>query len=328
MSNNNSDQKRARRIKIFTWIAILLVCFILRIIFYKLEQTEESEPIAPNQSQEYVEPIDGELLLTMIDVGQADAFLFRQNGKTALVDCGTRSSGKDVANYLKSNNIERIDYLFGTHPHDDHMGGMYDIITNVKVGKVIIPEVEAGLVTSNWYLKLMNELKSKEYTVEYPKVGSVYSLGDAKIKVIGPISKETSNLNNYSTVLKVSFGEMDIVMTGDAEKAVEDELLEAGTDLSAEILKLGHHGSDTSTSIAFLNAVNPNYALISSGVGNKYDHPLPSTMENLKQRKITVYRTDESGTVELIITNNDVQFSCEPGSYLCGTEVAERSAKE
>lgn len=327
MANTNNDRKKQIS-KIIVTIAILLIATVVT-----ANQVGESEPsntgTQPNgqTSSSEVQNPQGELRLTMIDCGQADSFLLEQNGETCLVDCGTRSTGKDVVQYLKDKGITKIDYLFGTHPHDDHMGGMYDVITNFEIGKVIIPKVKDGTVTTNWYLKLMKELKQNSYNIEYVSLGTIYQLGQATINVIGPINEPDENKNNYSTVLKVSFGEMDIIMTGDAEKKVEQDIIESGINLDAEILKVGHHGSDTSTSEAFLDAISPDYALISTEVGNKYDHPIKVTMDNLKSRNIEVYRTDENGTVVAHITTEDVSFDCQPGDYLSGTELAERSTK-
>lgn len=327
MAHANNDRKK-RLSKAIVTIAFLLIAAVVT-----ANQVGESEPsntgTQPNgqtSSSEAQEP-QGELKFTMIDCGQADSFLLEQDGKTCLVDCGTRSTGKDVVKYLKDKGITKIDYLFGTHPHDDHMGGMYDVITNFEIGKVIIPKVKDGTVTTNWYLKLMKELKQNSYNIEYVSLGTIYQLGQATINVIGPINEPDENKNNYSTVLKVSFGEMDIIMTGDAEKKVEQDIIESGINLDAEILKVGHHGSDTSTSEAFLDAISPDYALISTEVGNKYDHPIKVTMDNLKSRNIEVYRTDENGTVVAHITTEDVSFDCQPGDYLSGTELAERSTK-
>lgn len=271
--------------------------------------------------------VEGALTLTMIDVGQADSYLLVQGDDVALIDCGTRSTGEDAVEYIKSIGITEIDYVIGTHPHDDHMGGMYDVITNFEVGKIIMPKAKTGEVTANWYMTLMNEIKSGDYELEYAELGTVYNLGDATMKIIGPISEPNGNLNNYSIVMKVTFGEMDIIMTGDAEIEVEEEILKSGENIDAEILKVGHHGSDTSSSEEFLDAVSPDYALISSKVGNKYEHPVKETMQKLKKRDIEVYRTDENGTVVLTITSDDVSFSCEPGDYLSGVELEERLSK-
>lgn len=324
MANDKSGQKKLAKAVITIIIVGIASFFGINVTDLIPKENAQTSHETVNQ-QETIQQVKGELMLHMIDVGQADSFLLVQGNETALIDFGTRSTGKDAVEYLKSIGIEKLDYVFGTHPHDDHMGGMYDVITNFEIGKIILPEVEAGEVTTNWYMKLMNEIKTGNYEVEYAKVGSVYNLGDATMKVIGPISKPDNNLNDYSTVLKVSFGDMDIIMTGDAEKDVEKEILQSGENIDAEILKVGHHGSDTSTCDEFLEAIDPEYALISAKVGNKYEHPIKSTMDKLEDHNIEVYRTDENGTVVAEITPNDVEFSCNPGDYLSGTELEERN---
>ena len=173
----------------------------------------------------------------------------------------------------------------------------------------------------------MQEIKQGAYELEYAKLGAVYDLGEANFKIIGPIETDESNLNNYSIVLKVTFGDMDVIMTGDAETKVERDIIDSGEALDAEILKIGHHGSDTSSSDEFLDAVSPLYALISAKVGNKYEHPIKSTMLKLEKRKIEVCRTDENGTVVATITAHDVKFSTAPGDYLSGTELEEAKNK-
>lgn len=300
----------------------------------KTESSQGSEATKPSQNGTAASD-ESELIVTMIECGQADSFLIQQGDMVALIDCGKVSTGDDVVAYLKSVGITKIDYLFGTHPHEDHMGGMYEVITNFEIGKIIIPNKE---VTPGWFTKLMTEIKSgtydsenpeKEvrYVLEYPEVGDVYELGEATIEVLGPIDLSSSNPNNWSTILMISLGDMDVLMTGDAETSVEKALIKAGTELDAEILKVGHHGSDTSSSDAFLDAVDPDYALISAGLGNNHDHPIKSTMEKLEEREIPVYRTDESGTVVVIITSDSIEFSVEPGDYLSGPELAEKEGE-
>ena len=277
----------------------------------------------------------GEMVVTMIECGQADSFLIQQGEMNALVDCGEESTGDDVVAYLKSIGITRLDYVFGTHPHDDHMGGMYMVITNFEVGKIIIPNKQ---VTTGWFKDLMAEIKAgsydpknpdKEvrYVVEYPEPGDTYQLGDAIIEVLGPIDMTSSNPNNWSTVMMVSFGEQDLLMTGDAEKSVEKALIKAGVDLDAEILKVGHHGSETSSSDEFLDAVDPDYALISCSVGNIHEHPVDIIIQKYEDRKIPVNRTDECGTVVITITRDSIEFSTEPGDYLSGVELAEKEGE-
>lgn len=332
MANDKSGRKKLA--KGLATIIILVFASILWIIlgispgvnFWKtiLETTPGNIAEATRPTTQEVE---GELVVHMIDVGQADCFLLVQNEKIALVDCGTRSTGKDAVEYLKELGITKIDYLIGTHPHDDHMGGMYDILVNFEIGTVIIPEVAAGEVTANWYAKLMNELQTGEYEIQYVNEGDIFTLEEVTMQVLAAETEVSGNTNNYSIVLKVSFGEIDMIMTGDAETEIEKLILESGTDIDAEILKAGHHGSDTSSSDEFLDAITPEYVLISSKVGNKYEHPIKFTMEKFEERDIEVYRTDESGTVIVTITSNDVTFSCEPGDYLSGVELEERESK-
>ena len=330
MSNDKSGRTKLVSILAVAVILILATVFGMEVpdfISSTETQIEVTEQVTSGgeATEQIIDQVEGNLILTMINVGQADSFLFVQGDKIALVDCGTRSTGKDVVEYLKNQGITKIDYVFGTHPHDDHMGGMYDVITNFEIGKIILPKIKPQEVTTNWYLKLMKEITTGNYTLEYVELGTMYALGDATMQVIGPIVEPKDNLNNYSTVLKVSFGKMDIIMTGDAEKEVEAAILQTNEDLEAEILKVGHHGSDTSSSQAFLEAINPDYALISAKVGNKYNHPTKETMENLRNQNIKVYRTDECGTVIATITSENVTFNTEPGDYLSGTELEERS---
>ena len=315
---------RKKIISIVVLIAFLAVASSLGMNldeFFPFADSSTESSINTNYS-ESVQHFKGKMIITMLDVGQADSFLLEQNGITALIDFGTKSTGEDVVKYLKKRGISRLDYVFGTHPHDDHMGGMSEILSNFEIGTIIIPKITKNTITSNWYLSLMKQIKNGKYKVVYPKNGMEFSLGNAKLKVLGPIEEPDSNLNNYSTVIMASFGEMDVLFTGDMESDFEKKLLKSGTNLDAEILKIGHHGSDTSTSNEFLNAVSPDYALISTRIGNKFDHPSESTMLKLKEKQIPVYRTDECGTVIISITSNSVNFSTNPGNYLSGTKLA------
>lgn len=330
-----AKNKRKKRLsEILITVVVLVLILALKPIFIDKKQEENSfndlsqNNVTQDQKREErpTEEVSGNIMLYMIDVGQADSFLFVQRDNVALVDCGTRSTGKDAVEYIKNLGITKIDYVFGTHPHDDHMGGMYDIITSFEVGKIILPKVETGQVTTNWYIKLMKEISEGNYQVEYSQTGNIYQLGDATIEVLWQAEEPQSNINNYSSIMKVSFGEMDILMTGDAETEIEAEALNSKIDLDAEILKIGHHGSDTSSSQEFLDAVDPDYGLISSKLGNKYNHPTETTMNNLENMEVIVYRTDECGSVVATITANDITFDCEPGDYLSGPELEEKVA--
>ena len=326
MANGKSGRKMLG--KGLTTIIALIIVVLASLFGIDLtgEIPNETTPPTHQEASQPVQNVEGQLVVHMIDVGQADSFLLVQDSMTAMVDCGTRSSGKDAVAYLQELGVTKINYVIGTHPHDDHMGGMYDVITNFEVGTVIIPDSREGDITANWYMKLMNELQTGEYEVHYAQEGDIYEHEDAVMQVIAA-ETDVSNTNNYSVVMKVSFGQMDMIMTGDAETEIEEKILESGVNIDAEILKLGHHGSDTSNSEAFLDAISPEYGLISSGVGNKYEHPIKEIMERLEEREIEVYRTDESGSVVMTLTTDSVSFSCEPGDYLSGPELEERGNK-
>ena len=327
MANGKSGRKKLAKKLTSTIIALVIVVIALLLgIDLACEIPKETTPPTQVNAGQPVQNVEGQLVVHMIDVGQADCFLLAQEGMTALVDCGTRSTGKDAVVYLKELGVTKLDYVIGTHPHDDHMGGMYDVITNFEIGTVIIPDSRDGYITSNWYMKLMNELHTGNYKIHYAQEGEIFNLEDATMLVLA-VETDVSNTNNYSIVLKVSFGQMDMIMTGDAEIEIEEKILESGVNIEAEILKLGHHGSDTSNSEAFLDAISPEYGLISSGLGNKYEHPIKEIMERLEERNIEVYRTDESGSVVITITTDSVSFSCEPGDYLSGPELEEREGE-
>lgn len=343
MSNdNNGRKKKLDKKTILTMAGLLLISILVTVLLpeednkgvdsneaqnestsvhqnEKEEKTNQQENSNTQNTEELV--ADKKLIFSMVDVGQADGFVLEYGDMVAVIDCGTSSTCEAMVNYLQDREINQINYLFGSHPHDDHMGGMMTILENFEIGKVIIPEAEN--ITSDWYMELEEELYEGDYDVRFIKEGDVYYMDDVTITILEQLSNPVDDINNYSAIMKITFGEMDIIMTGDAETKVEKELLQAGKDISAEVLKIGHHGSNTSTSIAFLDAVNPTYALISSGVGNKYKHPTEKIMERLESRGIITYRTDECGTVVLTITPTDITFNCEPGDYLSGTELKE-----
>ena len=305
-----------------TVLTIVIVAIVIGLILWEAHQSNQVS-IGSDSNIYYIDNgCQDSLIFTMIDVGQGDAFLLDCGGKFALVDCGPPSGGKAILDYLQTHGISKIDYLFGTHPHDDHMGGMHEVINNVEIGTIIIPEVTLNV--SQWYIDLMEELAEKEFDVQLVSVGNRYHLGDAVIEVIGPLSEPSENLNNYSIILKVTLGEMDILMMGDAEKAVEKELLQNKVTVDAEILKVGHHGSSTSSSLNFIKEVNPQYAFISCKVGNRYKHPTKEVMDRLEELGIPVYRTDECGTVTAIITKTDISISGDAGDYLSGPELEEK----
>lgn len=244
-----------------------------------------------------------------------------QGTKIMLIDSGTRSKGETVVNYLKQLGIKKIDVLIGTHPHDDHMGGMAEVIRNFDIGVLYAPDTTKNNITTSWYLDFLGAVDEKKVNWVYPKVGDNFELGEAIIQILAPNSTKYDELNNYSIVTKIVYGNVSIISMGDAEKLSEDEILKNGLDVKAQIIKAGHHGSNTSNSENFINSVNPQYALISAKKGNTYNHPTKSVMEMFEKRQIKVYRTDQSGTIIMTTNGTNINFDKEPGNYLAGDEM-------
>ncbi len=338
MARNRKGKNKWRPSKEF-WVFLFLAVLYLVILYIRSKDDAQNEPEVSIQIVESTStstnenpdiPTSDVLKVHMINCGQGDAFLFEYNGEYAMIDCGPESNQEDVVQYLKKENVEKLQFLMGSHHHDDHMGGMAYVLDNVACDTVYVPKCS---VEKGFYTKALARIKKYHIKKINPKVGDTYYLGEVSFNVIGQLSAKEAddNMNNYSTVVKVTYGEMDLIMTGDAEKKVEKKMIESGVDLDAEVLKMGHHGSDTSTSVKFLQAVSPDYALISCGVDNKYGHPCQSTMDNLEKEGVTVYRTDEMGDIIMTVTPNAIYFDKDKGDYRCGVipeTIPERMVEE
>lgn len=285
-------------------------------------------------NQEITNPqfTDGNLEIVMIDVENGECFLLLQNNKAMLVDTGYFTTYFDVKRVLEEKNVQKIDYAIITHSHRDHAGGIFGLLLNYQVSKLYLTEKMDGLdmhVTE--LLFYIPEISMIKYTnlfadnVVDVRVGEDdfdFQFSDSQIHFLGPISSNYCRLNNYSLVFKLVYKENSILFTGDMEITNEEELLNMNVDLSADIVKIAHHGSKTSTSEAFLDAVNPKYAIISShnGKHNQYGHPVKRIVESLEKRGIILYRTDELGNVEIELDGENINFVQNPGDYKSGTQ--------
>ncbi|MBF8984050.1 MBL fold metallo-hydrolase [Lutibacter sp. B2] len=247
-----------------------------------------------------------------IDVGQGDCILVENNQHYMLIDAGNNDDSKLVLDYLKKQGIKKLDVVVGTHPHEDHIGSLDAVINNFDIGKVYMPKI---INTTKTYRDVITAIKSKELRITPPKVGERFRIGDATASILAPNSEKYKDLNNYSIVIKLTYGSTSYLFTGDAEGLSEKEMLGRGSDLSADVLKVGHHGSHSSSIIEFLNRVNPKYAVISCEKNNDYKHPHKETMDKLEKRNIPVYRTDESGTIICTSDGQTINFNTSPGSY-------------
>lgn len=265
-----------------------------------------------NEQEKKGTQVNGNLKVHFIDVGQADSILITENGHSMLIDAGNNADANLVVNYLKSQGVSKLDYVIGTHPHEDHIGGLDVAINSFNIDKVYMPK---KTTTTETYKDVINAIKNKNLKVTVPTPGTSFKLGDASCQILAPNGSDYEDANNYSIVIKITYGNNSFLLTGDAEDISEKEMLDKGYGLKADVLKVGHHGSRSSTTEAFLNKVNPKYAVISLGKGNDYGHPHKSTMDRLKSKNIPVYRTDESGTIVATSNGKTISFSAKAGSY-------------
>jgi beta-lactamase superfamily II metal-dependent hydrolase len=236
------------------------------------------------------------LKVHFLDVGQADSILVQfPNGQNMLVDAGNNDDGPVVVSYLKSKGVSRIDYLVATHPHEDHIGGMDNVIRAFDIGQVYMPR---ATTTTKTFEDVLLAVKEKGLKISTARAGvTVLDQGSMKVNFVAPCGSDYEDLNNWSAVTRIQYGSTAFLLTGDAEAQSEGEMLASGMNLKANVLKVGHHGSSSSTTPAFLKAVAPKYAVISVGAGNDYGHPHKETLAKLASAGVQVYRTDRDGTV-------------------------------
>lgn len=271
-------------------------------------------------------PQVSELKVHFIDVGQGDSILIQSGNHDMLVDAGENDKADTVVTYLHSQGIDKLDYVIGTHPHSDHIGGLDDVINNFTIDTLIMPAVEH---TTKTYKDVLNSASGQGLKITKPEVGKTYQIGDASFQIIAPNGNYGDDLNNWSVGIKLTNGNNSFVMCGDAESQAEAAMCTNDIDLSADVLKLGHHGSNTSTSKDFLNKVNSKYAVISCGMGNSFGHPHQETMDELSTKEIEVYRTDEQGTIIASSNGTDITWNTQPStSGKAGSAKSETKSQE
>lgn len=272
-----------------------------------------------------VTSVSGKLKIHYIDVEQGDSILIQQDGRNMLIDTGTNASTDTLINYLHSQSINKIDYLILTHAHEDHIGGADAVIRDFDIGTIYMTKYTS---TTKTYRDVISAMKSKGLKATLPVLGNKFNLGQASCTILGPVNPQGEDLNTCSIVIKLTFGSTKFLFTGDAQASNEETMINNKYDLSADVLKVGHHGSHTSTCQQFLDAVNPKYAVISAGKGNDYGHPHKETMDRLRAKGVKVYRTDESGTIICISDGKNISFSCKPGDYKYGSQVSSEKGRK
>ena len=277
---------------------VLLICLCLLVVGC-------ANPFVESDDKTSVSTFNGDTLrVNYIDVGQGDSiFIQLPNKETMLIDAGEAYEADNVINYLNNLGIKKIDYVVGTHPHTDHIGGLEEVINTFDVGSIYMPKVSSN---SKTFEDLLTTISNKGLKVKTAKSGVVVlSEDNLKLEFIAPNSDNYSNLNNYSAVLKLTYLDNTFLFMGDAETLSEDEIT---SDVDADVIKVGHHGSDSSSSVEFVKKVSPEYAIIMVGEGNSYNHPYQSIIDRYESVGAKVLRTDLDGNI--VCDSDGVDVTC------------------
>lgn len=258
---------------------------------------------------------DSSFSVHFIDVGQGDCTLIKSDEGNMLIDAGENGNESDVINYLNEQGIDTLTYLVATHPHSDHIGGVQEVVNAFNVENVIMPRLsEINTPTSQTYENMLNAIKNSGAKVIAAKPGNDYFFGDVSFKILSPFEQD-ENLNNMSVSLKLSYGTHTFMFSGDAESEVEEQMLKKGFDLSADVYKAAHHGSTTSNTKKFVEAINPDYAVISCSSDNKYGHPHDEIIELFDKLGIDYFITYNSGNVVFSVVGDELVVSEQSNQY-------------
>ncbi len=249
-----------------------------------------------------------EIAVHFVDVGQGDCSLIITPDKTALIDCGEDDDIGDLIRYIRSFGVGRLDYVIGTHPHSDHIGGMPQILSSFEVGEFIMSDIPDGkLPTTDYYIDLLDVIDERNIDAVYAEVGREIVLCEGTVlRLIGPLSDRYIALNDHSVVAKLESGNYSFLFTGDMEKEAELDLVASFTDLRADVLKVGHHGSVTSSCSEFLQRVRPDYAVISVGEDNHYGHPVKKVVDRIVDTGAEVLTTKDCGSIVFVTDGNEL----------------------
>ena len=296
MNKNIRNLKKLIGRRAFIFALVILCCFILSACSYFQNSQVDTNGMHNDN-----------LIVHYLDVGQGDSiFIELPNYQTMLIDAGVKGLGEGIKSYINDLGYSKIDYVIATHPHADHIGSMQYIVENMDIGQIYMPDATAATKT---FEKLLIAISEKSMKIKSAESGmSIVNENNLSIDVLGPVNIDEDNLNNCSVVIKIIYKDNSFLFIGDAEK---DELSSLNGDLSANVLKVGHHGSNTSTTKKFIEQVDPQIAVISVGKHNEYDHPNKKTIKLLNNFDIEIHRTDEEGTI--IISSDGYNITTKTG---------------
>lgn len=273
--------------------------------FTKIEEETSNNITAESMATSTSSEVTGNLTVDFIDVGQADSILITNNNESMLIDAGNNEDGEDVIKYLENKGIKKLNYVVGTHPHEDHIGGLDDVInSDIQIENILMPKITT---TTKTFEDVLDAIENKGLTVEAPSKGYEFKIGEANCKVMTDSIIDKDNLNISSIVIRLTFENNSFLFMGDSEEENEKTISWPKTD----VLKVGHHGSNTSSSEKFLNEVSPKYAVIMAGEGNSYGLPKDEIVKRIESLGTTIYRTDKNGTIEMISDGNEIKITTE-----------------
>lgn len=290
--------------------AIVMIAALFLLTACKQSVLDEGREVLLSSTESVIESqADNYMGVYFLDVGQGDCTLIKNGQYTMLIDAGDNDQTVLVLQYLIHLNVEKLDYLILTHTDADHIGGADAVLTHFPVEYVFMGDYPKD---NDTYRDVLEALDRKGLSFSTPPVGSTYALGDADFTIVGPNDRYDTP-NNTSLALLLEKGEMTFLFTGDAEKEAESDMIESGIPLLANVYQVGHHGSVTSSTEEFLDAVDPQFAVISCGVDNDYGYPHEETLEKLRERHIAVFRTDEQSSILVSSDGVELHFTSLPG---------------
>jgi competence protein ComEC len=284
-----SKKTTFNKLPFIKYLLAFVIIVVVGLFLYNTNAPEQNEP----------QPFT----ITFLDVGQGDSTLIQCDNQALLIDAGPNSNAEALVNTLKATQITRFDFVVATHPHEDHIGGIDSIIRNFDVEQIIMPRVST---TTQSFSDLLQVIRETNITIVEPSPGRTFNIGSALCTILAPNNTAYEELNDYSIVLRIEYADNSAILMGDAESVSEKELLAKNYFLKSTIMKVAHHGSNSSTTDEFLNAVSSEYAVISVGRNNDYGHPHQETISRLVSKGIKLYQTDLNG--KIIFSSNGTSF--------------------